>query len=374
MAYFLSPDAVLKRLEMPAVYHIGKDELYELDEEAFAFLRSCISDGGCRQENDEFIAYCLREGILTSQRSKQEHPLPVPSPSPSLRYLELQITDKCNLRCRHCYIGEAETAELDIGAIEDIFREFEEMQGLRLMITGGEPLLHSRFSDINALLPRFSFRKVLFTNGLLLTSPILKALKVEELQVSIDGIGESHDALRGTGSFQKSMRAIHRALDAGLDISVATMVHRGNLGDFAAMAELFRSLGIREWTVDVPCFTGRLRENPEFAVPAEEGGKFLSYGYGNGLHGSTSGYACGLHLMAVMADGKAAKCTFYAGSPAGTAAEGLRTCWQRIQPVRLDSLQCDCEHIESCRGGCRYRAELLGDPLGRDLYRCALYR
>ena len=78
--------------------------------------------------------------------------------------------------------------------------------------------------------------------------------------------------------------------------------------------------------------------------------------------------------MSVMADGRAAKCTFYADRNAGNLKDGLRECWQKIKPIKLSKLKCDCKHIEICRGGCRYRAEMLGDPLGKDFYRCALYR
>ena len=107
---------------------------------------------------------------------------------PSLRYLELQITDRCNLRCRHCYIGENVPKELSVRQITEILKEFEEMQGLRLMITGGEPLLHSSFDALNDVLPDFLIRKVLFTNGLLLNKDLLRRLNVDEIQISIDGL------------------------------------------------------------------------------------------------------------------------------------------------------------------------------------------
>ena len=151
------------------------------------------------------------------------------------------------------------------------------------------------------------------------------------------------------------------------------MVHTGNLNDFAEMERLFRALGVKDWTVDVPCITGRLAGETGFQVTPDKGGKYLGYGYGGGLHAGDRGFACGLHLMSVMADGRVSKCTFYADRPAGRVEEGLRECWERIPPVSLAELRCDCEHTETCRGGCRYRAEVLGDPLGKDLYRCAFY-
>ena len=39
MKYFLARDAVLKWLETPSIYHIEKDDLYELDNDSFEFLK-----------------------------------------------------------------------------------------------------------------------------------------------------------------------------------------------------------------------------------------------------------------------------------------------------------------------------------------------
>jgi radical SAM protein with 4Fe4S-binding SPASM domain len=373
MKYFLSGNAVLKRLEIPSVYNIKSDELYELDRDSFDFLKKCASETGCSNNDNKFTDYCLNEGILTEKKAILKRPPLIKSSFPSLRYLELQITDKCNLRCRHCYIGDKGSIELSSDSIRAILQEFEEMQGLRVLITGGEPLLHSRFHEINRMLPDFFIRKILFTNGLLLSNEILKCLNVHEIQISIDGLENAHDYLRGKGSFRSVMDAIRRSNDAGFEVSVSTMIHPKNLNDFDEMDELFNNIGIKDWTVDIPCLTGRLKENPDLYISPEQGGKYLKYGHEGGLHSGTSGYACGLHLMSVMSNGNVAKCTFYADKPVGTIEEGLAECWKRIKPIKLSELKCNCKHIEVCRGGCRYRAELAGDPLGKDLYRCFLH-
>jgi radical SAM protein with 4Fe4S-binding SPASM domain len=418
MRYFLARDAVLKWIEKPSVYHIGKDDLYELDSDSFEFLNNCATESGCNVKKDEFIDYCLKEGILTEDKVSVKRPLLIKSPDPSLRYLELQITNKCNLKCKHCYIGDVNIftfpqplpsregkskeiplinsplplqersestrtearvrgrknfSELSIEQIKNILKEFEKMQGLRVLITGGEPLIHRGFKEINEMLPEFFVRKVLFTNGLLLDKKVLKKLNVDEIQISVDGLEEAHDFLRGKGTFRSAIGAVKRAIDSGFEVSISTMVHAKNLEDFDKMERLFQGLGIKDWTVDIPCITGRLQENPEFQISPEQGGKYLRYGYGNGLHAGVSGFACGLHLMAVTADGRVSKCTFYSDSSVGRIEDGLRECWQRIRPIKLNELKCDCMHIESCRGGCRYRAQLLGDPYGKDLYKCKFY-
>jgi radical SAM protein with 4Fe4S-binding SPASM domain len=374
MSYYLANRAVLKWLEIPSVYQIAKDELYELDNASFSFLKKCASSDGCASKNSAFIDYCVEEGLLTTTPGVVRRPaLNKQPPVPSLRYLELQITDVCNLRCRHCYIGDTGRSELTPEKVRRILREFEEMQGLRVLITGGEPLVHSKFHEINEMLPDFFMRKVLFTNGLLLKKEELKTLKVEEIQVSLDGLAFAHDKLRGSGTFKQSLKAMEHALDAGFDVSVSTMVHQYNKDDFDELEQLFKKMGIKDWTVDIPCRIGRLKENEELFVSPGESGKYLGYGYGSGLHSSTQGYGCGLHLMAVMADGNIAKCSFYGDQPVGNLDHGLKTAWSKIQPVRLKDLECDCEYLEVCRGGCRYRAELLGGKRGKDLYRCKLY-
>lgn len=373
MRYYLSRRAVLKWLETPSIYQINQDDLYELDHDSFAFLKACATDEGSASKDSAFTDYCLEEGLLTTEPVSQRRPLLAPSPQPSLRYLELQITDACNLRCKHCYLGDETRNELTPTQIQTALTQFEEMQGLRLLITGGEPLLHTKFDEINEMLPEFLFRKVLFSNGTHLTKDLLKTLKVEELQISIDGMEQAHDAIRGPGTFQKAMQAIGHALDAGFDVSISTMVHQDNLADFNTMERRWKDLGIKDWTVDIPCTTGRLKQHPEFSVTPEEGGKYLGYGYGGGLHASGNEYGCGLHLMAVLATGNVAKCTFYGDAAVGTLADGLRETWQRVHPIRLTELHCNCEYLDVCRGGCRYRAELLEGKKGRDLYRCTLY-
>lgn len=373
--YFLSPRCALKRLEVPSVYHIEKDELYELDEEAFDFLAGCAGEGGITAPDGsgEFLEYAIGEDIIGQGPVDVRRPPVSQSPVPSLRYLELQITRRCNLRCRHCYVGPPEDIELSVEKISDILAGFEELQGLRLLITGGEPLLHRDFRLINRTLNEHVFRKILFTNGTLLEPGTVRSLAVDELQISIDGLREGHDALRGRGTYEKAIAGVMMAREAGLDVSVSTMVHSRNTGEFEGMEKLFRGLGIKEWTVDVPCVEGNLRKNPLFQLDPEAAGPFLRYGFGEGLHGGGEGFACGLHLAAVTSDGKVCKCAFYADRPGGSIDEGLRACWERIVPSAMAELSCDCAFAEICRGGCRYRAELLGDCRAKDPYRCAAY-
>jgi radical SAM protein with 4Fe4S-binding SPASM domain len=369
----LSPDCFLKQLEEPCVYNVRTDELYETNAKAFDFLRLC--DGSRRVADlrfeNQFVNWCLKEGILseTSAEIRRKFILE-PAPHPSLRYLELQITSRCNLKCRHCYIGDARQIDLPADKIMSLLEEFEKIQGLRLLISGGEPLLHSDFWGINDALPRFGFRSILLTNGTLIDRQTASRLKVHEVQVSLDGIGQSHDMLRGRGTFVKAVNSLRQLVKAGKDVSVATMVHGGNLDDFPELEEFVKEIGVKEWNVDVPCIAGRLAENKEFQVPYGKAAPFLSYGFGGGLYTSSPGYACGAHLCTVMPDGKVAKCGFFSDWSVGDIEEGLRNCWERIEHITLDQLECICDSKEECRGGCRFRALLEKDIYAPDPVQC----
>jgi len=369
----LTPHAVLKRLEVPCLYDIRSDELYELSEEAYQFLlRICRGESpSTREENEEFIRFCLSENLITfSEAPLQKKTFLNPSPSPSLRYLELQITNRCNLQCRHCYIGEVSYQDLTRKQIQRALEEFEEIQGLRLLLSGGEPLLHPYFWEVNEALGDYAFRSVLLSNGTLISKEIAKKLRVHEVQISLDGMKEGHESLRGKETFEKTILAIDHLQEANIRVSVATMIHRRNLPEFDRMASLLQSKNTEEWNVDVPCVEGRLKENQDLQVSPFEASPFLRYGFGGGFHGSAKNSACGGHLCAIMPDGTICKCGLFSREPAGSIEEGLRTCWARIPRIALTDLACNCPVIEECRGGCRYRAKIQSDLSQPDLFQC----
>ncbi|KJU85075.1 radical SAM domain-containing protein [Candidatus Magnetobacterium bavaricum] len=392
--YFLAPGCYLKLMETPCLYRVDSDDLYEVDDTAFEFLAGAASKGGVLSGGSEFVDFCLDEGILrrtpqgdtpqgrTPQGEPGEAGEPPPedrpkqptvgqSPLPSLRYLELQITDECNLSCRHCYIESARCNRMALSQICAVLGEFEDMQGLRVLITGGEPTIHPDFLSLNDMLPRFCLRKLLFTNGLSLNDHLLDALNVDEIIISLDGLQDGHEALRGAGTFSRTLKAIETSVKKGFATSVSTMVHALNVNDFDHMQQMFTDMGVKDWTVDIAAVAGNFRQHPSLKVSPTIGGRLLNYGFGGGIHAGHDEFACGYHLMSVLADGRAAKCAFYADQSVGNVRDGLLNCWQRVKPIPLSGLKCnDCQEKLICRGGCRYRAASFGDPLGKDFYRC----
>jgi radical SAM protein with 4Fe4S-binding SPASM domain len=370
---FIAPQCSLKRLENPCLYDIEKDELYELSEDAYQFLLKGSQGESVwvREEDEEFIQYCLSENLIAfSETPVIGYGIPHPSPIPSLRYLEFQITDRCNLHCRHCYIGDGLHQDLPLEKIFKVLKEFEEIQGLRLLLSGGEPLLHPHFWEINEILREYPFRSILLSNGTLITKEAAEKLRVHEVQLSLDGMKEGHESIRGEGTFEKTLQAIDHLQEANIRVSAATMIHGKNLKEFDRLASLIQSKNILEWNVDVPCIAGRMEENKDIWVSPLEAGPFLQYGYGGGLHSSEKNATCGAHLCAILPDGHVAKCGLFSQDPVGTIDEGLRVCWDRIPRIQLEELTCNCSEIQECRGGCRFRAKLQGNMFQPDLYQC----
>jgi len=369
----LTPHSILKKLEEAYLYDIERDELYELNADAYqSLLKICRGENPLiREEDEEFIQFCLSENLVAFSETPLHRKVALnPSPIPSLRYLEFQITDRCNLQCRHCYIGESSHQDLSMEQIQRVLEAFEEIQGLRLLLSGGEPLLHPRFWEINDILQNYAFRSVLLSNGTLITKEIAKRLLVHEVQISLDGMKEGHESLRGKGAFEKTVMAIGHLQEANIRVSVATMIHRRNLSEFDQLASLLQSKNIEEWNVDVPCVEGRLKTNQDFWVSPSEASPLLSYGYGGGFHSSTKNSTCGAHLCGIITNGAVCKCGLFSREPVGSIEEGLRTCWARIPRIALKDLTCKCPVMEECRGGCRYRAKIQGGLFQPDLFQC----
>jgi radical SAM protein with 4Fe4S-binding SPASM domain len=357
------------------LYDITNDELYELDQEAFAFLKECNGNSRLAELpfDKDFLESCLKDGLVVVGPRKDLPRFKVrPSPIPSLRYLELQLTSRCNLKCAHCYLGEPAKRDLPLPSVLSALEAFEEMQGLRVLFSGGEPLMYPDLRALNEALPRYGLRKVLLTNGTMISKRNHADWGFfDEIQFSLDGLQKGHERIRGAGTFDAVMDGMDAVREKGIPISIATMVHRYNLDEFETLAEWIKDQGIVEWSIDVPCNAGRLLDNLDFLPIAEEAAPYLKYATGGSYHGGNEPFACGYHLCTVTPEGAVLKCGFFGDRPSGSLEDGLEASWKRIHPVPLSDLECaSCAHILDCKGGCRFRAE---SPLGRDPVMCALY-
>ncbi|MFH0825175.1 MAG: radical SAM protein [Pseudomonadota bacterium] len=370
----LASDCAIKRLETDHLYHVGKDELYEVNDEAYEMLARC--DGRLTavelSPDPEFLEFCIDEGLL----ALHERPATVPivhgrSSRPSLRYLEWLVTFRCNLACAHCYLGDPHPEDFPAELIRPLLEQFSLGQGLRVLVSGGEPTIYRHFELLNDVIKDYPIRAVLLTNGTLMDERTASGLNFHEVQVSLDGMEEGHELIRGKGTFSQAVAAMKAVRAVGLDLSVATMVHRGNVGEWTEMERLVTELGAREWSIDQPCFRGRWESHHELAVCPAEAAEKMAYGFGGSYHGTDPGWTCGRHLAAVLPSGNLCPCGLCPDRTYGHIAEGLEKAWERVEHVPIAETLCaDCPEGDICGGGCRFRA---GDRRARDEVMCRLH-
>ncbi len=383
-------NCALKWIDNKVLYNFVNDELYELDDESFEFLIYCtgrnslediIEKTGCNEKDSfELINYLKSEGCLEYKKdpSASEKITVKENSSPSLKYLLLHITEKCNLNCRHCYLGEKRNRDLELEVIQKILKEFGEY-GFKLLITGGEPLLHENFWEILAFAKKFPIRVELLTNGTLVTKDIAERLSkyVHCVQISLDGMEEGHEILRGKGTFHDTLKGIKNA-KRYLNVTIATMIHSVNTLEFDRMNKLMKELMIDEWILDIPSECGNLSKNKKLSVDFLNAAKiFKKYGYTSGIHTGEEDYSCGANLCSINVDGETTKCGFFVDSVGNIREGNLEDFWkiivQKYLP-KLTELDCrNCKVLKTCRGGCRYRAWKNRGFYGKDPFMCCLY-
>lgn len=171
--------------------------------------------------------------------------------------MQLHLTERCNLRCSHCYQGEKRPDEMSLPEIKAIIDETSQMLAdwkesydlsftSSFNVTGGEPFLRKDIFHVLEKLKDNSFDTYILTNGTLVTRDIATALallKVEGVQVSMEGPEDIHDAIRGAGSFKASLKGIGHLLDEGLELTLNTTLSEMNAPYFMDMIELASELG-----------------------------------------------------------------------------------------------------------------------------------
>jgi len=181
------------------------------------------------------------------------------------------ITDRCNLRCIHCYQeGYSNDNELDFDGLKRVADEIIETLSKwnkkgDIAITGGEPLLKKEmFPLINYLESADEISSVdILTNGTLINDKILAQIqnlrKLRCVQVSLEGASpETNDAVRGIGTFDKILTCIRLLRSKNIKVNIMFTLQRRNVGDIPSLIDLAVAEGIDTLTIErfVPLGSG----------------------------------------------------------------------------------------------------------------------
>ena len=188
-------------------------------------------------------------------------------------FIQWHLTERCNLRCRHCYQGRRRTQEMTASEVKDeidgateMFRAWEKEHGIlvspSIHFTGGEPFLYEGLWDVIAYSKDKGFKVALMTNGTLLTREDAKKaslLGISDIQVSLEGPPNLHDAIRGAGSFAAATKGVERLVGAGNRVSANVTLSRLNADKAEATVKFAKALGFYGigFSRMVPCGRGK---------------------------------------------------------------------------------------------------------------------
>ena len=207
----------------------------------------------------EVIKYSGHEGAVPPQLlqfSDRNRPLVV-----------WNVTNRCNLRCKHCYI-EAEDRkyqdELSTEEAREMINDLAAMKVPVLLFSGGEPLIRQDIYELGQMAAEKGLRPVISTNGTLIDDAVARKIKKAGFQyvgISIDGAPATHDEFRNPpGAFADALRGIRACLNNGVKTGIRFTVNKYNQDDLPEIFEIIEREGIPRFCMYHLVYAGRGRE------------------------------------------------------------------------------------------------------------------
>jgi radical SAM protein with 4Fe4S-binding SPASM domain len=320
---------------------------------------------------------------------------------PDLTYLFWESTLRCNLRCAHCGSScETRSPRPDLTteqvlAIVDSIAEDFDSRRIFVSITGGEPLLRKDLDQVVERMTVHGMRSCIVSNGTLLTEERARRLVdagMRTVTISVDGLEREHDAVRGEGTYGRTLAALGNARRAGMTtVEAITCVRPANLADLAQIERTVCDAGANLWRVITIDKMGRAgHDADEASVAAEldadlwldppQINQLLDYVAARRAAGAPVRFSCGgflgvdreltvrpesgqcyagLAIASILHDGSVSACPSLPRSwIQGSALETrFSTIWrERFQRYRdvdwRESDRCqDCSYFDICAGG-----------------------
>ncbi|MCL1934994.1 MAG: radical SAM protein [Defluviitaleaceae bacterium] len=188
------------------------------------------------------------------------------------------LTYRCNLKCIHCFCGELNTEEyihneqIDTKRIIEIIDELEKLKIYSLEFAGGEPLLAKSFYEILNHASTKNFKISLATNGTLINDTTVDKFKkfgISSVQISLDGHNKDlHEYIRGRNTFYRTIEGIKKVVDSGIQVIIATVVHKKNYKYLSEIANFIISLGVNLFRVQFILPLGMASHNEDMIMPS----------------------------------------------------------------------------------------------------------
>jgi MoaA/NifB/PqqE/SkfB family radical SAM enzyme len=176
-----------------------------------------------------------------------------------LSFLWLELTNKCNLECVHCYANSSPRAgESDVLHVNEYCKVLEDGFAVgcrKVQFIGGEATLNAALPDLLSHARRLGYELVdVYSNLIRLTSQVLESAKANRASFATSVYSAKravHDAITGRkGSHDRTLKGIRTLLSQGIPIRVGFIEMDVNQGHWNSTAALVRSIGVTRVTRD----------------------------------------------------------------------------------------------------------------------------
>lgn len=185
----------------------------------------------------------------------------------------LELTESCNLRCKHCYVENYTTKTIEWPELERVVDEVFQLydrgfDSIVFVLTGGEPLLHPKFWEICKHIDgRFEalhrHKPWIHMTIQILSNSVLLRRNVDELedflsgkhvrffwQVSLESpVKEGHESVRGPGTYEPTIEAMRILRNHKVPFNVHMVVTKSNFSHLDEMRTFSRKMGARNLSV-----------------------------------------------------------------------------------------------------------------------------
>lgn len=320
----------------------------------------------------------------------------------------LMLTQECNFDCKYCIRDTVRDLPtwMSVDLAESILNSLQGLTVRRIVLTGGEPLLHPDLCHILMQVQRL-YPVVICTNGWLLAEQIAHLIESNRLaeitiQVSLDSTEDQHDCtVRRQGSFARVIAGINLANTLGVKPVIATTLGRDNADMVSGLFDELSHLEIKAWRISaemvcprdgrsnalldvsdwnaivawlqrLPCAGGieRIEARPMFAFNADTKPRQLSE-----LANMLGGCAAGKTRVYFRTDGSISLCPLLDDFVVYPARTDFSDWWKSTHAMddfrhfRIERVQpcAACGWRDVCKGGCHGTAlKLAGSPFAVD--------
>jgi len=169
--------------------------------------------------------------------------------------VQWHITERCNWSCKHCYRDYNRIKDLPLNSLKNILSQCIELFQIlhintpHINIGGGEPFMRKDLFKFFELLDKYQNLRVgVMTNGSFITKEIAHRLSkikvIKGIQVSLEGMEDVNDAIRGKGAFKTTVKAIELLRKYNIFTRVSMTVMKLNVKDVEPLAVFLKKIGI----------------------------------------------------------------------------------------------------------------------------------